>query len=119
GLAALRALEASPAAYDRLEALGALAERRLREALEATRTAGTVNRVGSMLTMFLGVERVRSYADAVAADTERFAKYFRRMLTEGMYLPPSQFEAMFVSLAHDEEHVEQLGRAARLALEAA
>jgi glutamate-1-semialdehyde 2,1-aminomutase len=119
GLAALRALEASPNAYDRLEALGALAERRLREALESTRTRGTVNRVGSMLTMFLGVERVRSYAEAVAADTDRFARYFRAMLAEGMYLPPSQFEAMFVSLAHDEEQVEQLGRAARLALASA
>ena len=116
GLAALRALEASPGVYDRLEALGALAERRLREALEATHTRGTVNRVGSMLTMFLGVDRVRCHADAVAADTERFAKYFRAMLAEGMYLPPSQFEAMFVSLAHDDEHIEQLGRAAKLAL---
>jgi glutamate-1-semialdehyde 2,1-aminomutase len=119
GLAALRALEASPNAYDRLDALGALAERRLREALESTHTRGTVNRVGSMLTMFLGVERVRSYAEAVAADTDRFARYFRAMLAEGMYLPPSQFEAMFVSLAHDEEQVEQLGRAARLALASA
>jgi glutamate-1-semialdehyde 2,1-aminomutase len=119
GLAALRALEASPNAYDRLDALGALAERRLREALESTRTPGTVNRVGSMLTMFVGVERVRSYAEAVAADTDRFARYFRAMLAEGMYLPPSQFEAMFVSLAHDEEQVEQLGRAARLALASA
>jgi glutamate-1-semialdehyde 2,1-aminomutase len=69
-----------------------------------------------MLTLFLGVDRVRSHADAVAADTELFAKYFRGMLAEGMYLPPSQFEAMFVSLAHDEEQVEQLGHAARLAL---
>jgi glutamate-1-semialdehyde 2,1-aminomutase len=116
GLAALRGLEALPAAYDRLEALGALAERRLREALEATDMRGTVNRVGSMLTMFLGVERVRCHTDAVASDTEQFARYFRGMLAKGMYLPPSQFEAMFVSLAHDEEHIEQLGRAARLAL---
>jgi glutamate-1-semialdehyde 2,1-aminomutase len=119
GLAALRTLQDSPTAYDRLEALGSLAERRLREALDATHTRGTVNRVGSMLTLFLGVDRVRRHADAVAADTVRFAKYFRGMLAEGMYLPPSQFEAMFVSLAHDEEHVEQLGRAARLALASA
>ncbi len=116
GLAVLRGLEALPAAYDRLEALGALAEQRLREALEATQTRGTINRIGSMLTMFLGVDRVRCHADAVASDTEQFARYFRGMLAEGMYLPPSQFEAMFVSLAHDEEHIEQLGRAARLAL---
>jgi glutamate-1-semialdehyde 2,1-aminomutase len=118
GLAALRTLEEWPGAFERLEALGALAERLLREALEATSTLGSVNRIGSMLTLFLGVERVRSHADAVRCDTERFGTYFRGMLAEGIYLPPSQFEAMFVSLAHDEEHVEQLGRAAKLALAA-
>jgi glutamate-1-semialdehyde 2,1-aminomutase len=70
-----------------------------------------------MLTLFLGVDRVRSYADAVRSDTSRFARYFRGMLEEGMYLPPSQFEAIFVSLAHEERHLEELGTAARRALE--
>jgi glutamate-1-semialdehyde 2,1-aminomutase len=116
GLAALRALRAEPAAYERLEQLGALAEHYLREALAASRTHGTVNRVGSMLTLFLGVEPVRSYADAVRCDTERFGRYFRGMLEEGVYLPPSQFEAMFVSLAHDEANIEELGRAAKRVL---
>jgi glutamate-1-semialdehyde 2,1-aminomutase len=117
GLAALETLKATPGAYQRLEALGALAERRLREALAATHTVGTVNRVGSMLTLFLGVDRVQCYADAVRSDTARFGRYFRAMLDEGMYLPPSQFEAMFVSLAHDESHIDELGRAANRALE--
>ena len=112
GLAALRALVETPGAYDRLETLGALAERRLRDALVASGTAGTVNRVGSMLTMFLGVDRVRSYAEATCSNTQAFARYFRGMLGEGIYLPPSQFEAMFVSLAHDETHIEELGLAA-------
>jgi glutamate-1-semialdehyde 2,1-aminomutase len=116
GLAALRTLRGDPTAYDRLEGLGALAERRLREALSETRTPGTVNRVGSMLTLFLGPESVRSYADAVRSDTEGFARYFHGMLAEGVYLPPSQFEAMFVSLAHNEDHVEELGRAAKRVL---
>jgi glutamate-1-semialdehyde 2,1-aminomutase len=52
----------------------------------------------------------------VAADTERFARFFRGMIAEGVYLPPSQFEAMFVSLAHDESHVERLGAAAKKVL---
>jgi glutamate-1-semialdehyde 2,1-aminomutase len=117
GLATLGALREHPDAYDRLERLGSLAEEALREALCATRTRGTVNRVGSMLTLFLGVDRVRSYADAVRSDTSRFARYFRGMLEEGMYLPPSQFEAIFVSLAHEERHLEELGTAARRALE--
>ncbi len=113
GLAALRGLQARQDAYGRLDALGALAERRLREALQATGTRGTVNRVGSMLTLFVGVEEVRSYEHALDSDVEGFARYFRGMLDGGIYLPPSQFEAMFVSLAHEEEHVEELGRVAR------
>jgi glutamate-1-semialdehyde 2,1-aminomutase len=116
GLAALRTLRDDPGAYERLDRLGNLAERALRDALEATGTPGTVNRVGSMLTMFVGVEPVRTYADAIRSDTERFARYFRAMLAEGIYLPPSQFEALFVSLAHKEAHLAQLGAAARRAL---
>lgn len=115
GLATLRALRAE-AAYDRLEHLGSLAEDRLCEVLRATTVPGTVNRVGSMFTLFLGVSDVRSYADAIRSDTTRFARYFRGMLDEGIYLPPSQFEAMFISLAHEEEHVEQLARAAKRVL---
>jgi glutamate-1-semialdehyde 2,1-aminomutase len=112
GLASLRELRARPDAYDRLERLGALAEEQLQRALVDTRTPGTINRVGSMLTLFLGVERVTGYADATAADTARFAGYFAGMLGEGVYLPPSQFEAMFVSLAHEEDHLDRLGEAA-------
>jgi glutamate-1-semialdehyde 2,1-aminomutase len=119
GLATLRELRARSDAYERLERLGALAEEGLRAALSATGTRGTVNRVGSMLTLFLGVERVGSYTEAVQADTARFARYFAGMLSEGIYLPPSQFEAMFVSLAHDESHVAELARAATKVLGAA
>jgi glutamate-1-semialdehyde 2,1-aminomutase len=93
-----------------------VAEELLVRALTTTRTPGVVNRVGSMMTLFLGVDRVRNHAEATAADTSRFGAYFRNMLAQGIYLPPSQFEAMFVSLAHDEQHIEQLGRAAARAL---
>jgi glutamate-1-semialdehyde 2,1-aminomutase len=116
GLAVLRTLRGDDGAYDRLERLGGLAEGVLREALATAGVPGTVNRVGSMFTLFLGVESVGSYADATRADTDRFARWFRNMLDEGMYLPPSQFEALFVSLAHDESHVAELGRAAARAL---
>jgi glutamate-1-semialdehyde 2,1-aminomutase len=115
GLATLEALRAE-GSYDRLERLGRLAEERLRGVLAAAGVSGAVNRVGSMLTLFFGPTEVRSYADAVRSDTERFAKYFRGMLEEGIYLPPSQFEAMFVSLAHGDEHVEQLAAAAERVL---
>jgi glutamate-1-semialdehyde 2,1-aminomutase len=115
GLATLEALRGE-GSYERLDRLGRLAEERLRDVLAATGVPGVVNRVGSMFTLFFGPTEVRSYADAVGSDTERFARYFRGMLEEGVYLPPSQFEAMFVSLAHADEHVEQLAQAAERVL---
>ena len=111
GLATLQALREA-GTYERLDQLGGLAERVLGEALATSGVPGTINRVGSMLTLFLGVPAVGSYAEATRADTGLFARYFQGMLAEGIYLPPSQFEAMFVSLAHDEQHVEELGHAA-------
>jgi len=118
GLATLRTLRETQAAYERLERLGAEAERVLTEAAAASGVPACVNRVGSMLTLFLGVDAVDGYAAACRADTAAFARFFRRMVDEGVYLPPSQFEAMFVSLAHDEAQIAELGRAARRALAA-
>ncbi len=103
GLATLRALE-GPEVYRELEEKGCMLEAGLREVLSRG-VAGTVNRVGSMLTLFLGPERVASPDDARACDRERFARLFHGMLARGVYLPPSQFEAWFVSLAHSEEDV--------------
>lgn len=116
GLATLEALAADPTAYDRLEELGGMAEDALQEALTATGVRGCVNRVGSMLTVFFGVEHVRSWREATAADTAAFARFFRGMLDQGIYLPPSQFEAMFVSLAHTEADLERFRAAARSAV---
>jgi glutamate-1-semialdehyde 2,1-aminomutase len=118
GLATLKNLRDTPGAYDRLEELGGLAEATLTAAAEDAGVPACVNRVGSMLTLFLGVRSVAGLDDALGAGTERFARYFRRMLAEGVYLPPSQFEALFVSLAHGEADIEQLGRAAATALAA-
>jgi len=118
GLATLKSLRDTPGAHDRLEELGALAEAALAGAAQAAGVPACVNRVGSMLTLFLGVRSVAGLDDALGASTERFGRYFRGMLAEGVYLPPSQFEALFVSLAHGEADVEQLGRAAATALAA-
>jgi glutamate-1-semialdehyde 2,1-aminomutase len=118
GLVTLRTLQAMPDAYDRLETLGAGAEMGLREALVAAGVRGCVNRVGSMVTLFLGVDAVRDLASATRADVERFARYFKGMLAAGVYLPPSQFEAMFLSLAHTEADVDQLVAATRRVLRA-
>ena len=71
-----------------------------------------LNRVGSMLTVFFGEGPVRNYADATACDTEAFGRFFGAMLERGVTIPPSQFEAWFVSLAHDDEMVDQTLQAA-------
>src|SRR5262245_20047438 len=116
GRATLVALRRDAGAFDRLEALGARAEAGLRAALGAAGRRGCVNRVGSMLTLFLGVERVRDFGSASRADVEAFAGFFRGMLAEGIYLPPSQFEAVLLSLAHTEADIDRLVEAAQKVL---
>jgi glutamate-1-semialdehyde 2,1-aminomutase len=115
GLATLRLL--TPEAYRRLEDTSSALERGLREIVAASGVAATVQRVGSLLTLFFGVDRVRDFRDASAADTAAFARFFRAMIARGVNLPPSQFEAWFVSLAHGENEVSAILAAARDALQ--
>ncbi|MDX2094164.1 MAG: glutamate-1-semialdehyde 2,1-aminomutase [Kofleriaceae bacterium] len=116
--AGLKAMEilARPGTYERLEHLG----KRLGDGLlAAARGAGVpavMNRVGSMLTLFFCAGPVTDYATAKAADTQRFAAFFRGMRERGVFLPPSQFEAMFVSLAHTDDDVDQIVAAAKASL---
>ena len=116
GLATLAVLRDTAGTYDRLEQLGALAERALFDAVRATGTKACINRVGSLLTLFFGVERVRNCDEAKTADTKQFARFFKGMTEEHIYLPPAQFEALFVSLAHQEMDIDRLGAAARRVL---
>ena len=101
-----------PGTYEQLEALG----RRLEEGLAgAARDAGvdlTINRVGSVLTPFFCTGPVTDYASAKRANTERFARFYRGMLERGMHLAPSQFEGMFLSLAHGEAEIASITDAA-------
>ena len=109
GLATLNLLD--EAAYARLDRLtGALAEG-LREA--AAGLAVQVCHTTGLLTVFFSEEPVRDYEDAKRCDTERYAAFCRAMLDRGVYLPPSQFEAWFPSLAHTDAHVERTVEAAR------
>jgi glutamate-1-semialdehyde 2,1-aminomutase len=96
GLAVLPRLR-DPGVYERLEATAA----RLESGLSRF---GTVQRVGSMLTLF--DRPVRDYDDARTCDTDRYGALFRRLLEQGVYVAPSQFEAMFVSLAHSDADVD-------------
>ena len=99
GLAVLRRLH-DPAVYEELERLGGRLETGLRP-------FGTVQRVGAMLTLFCAPGPVASFDDARAADTERYAALFRHLLARGIYVAPSQYEAMFVSLAHGDAEVDR------------
>jgi glutamate-1-semialdehyde 2,1-aminomutase len=117
GLATFAALD-DPTVYPRLEALG----RQLQEGIEgAARRGGipvTVNRVGSMLTAFFTGDVVTDFASAKRSDTERYAKFFHAMLERGVFLAPSQFEAAFVSLAHQSGDLDAVAEAARESFEA-
>ena len=103
GLATLKALEA-PGAYRELEEKGRMLEEGLKAALSRG-LPGTVNRVGSLLTVFFGPDRVVRTDHARGCDRERFARFFHGMLERGVYLPPSPFEALFLSLAHGEDDI--------------
>jgi glutamate-1-semialdehyde 2,1-aminomutase len=115
GLETIRILE-QESVYERLETAGAYLESGFASALAETGVPGCVNRAGSLLTMFLGVPEVRNAAQAQGADRGRFARFFKAMLERGIYLPPSQFEALFISLAHSDEDLRQTVSAARESL---
>ncbi|CAM3243580.1 glutamate-1-semialdehyde 2,1-aminomutase [Corallococcus sp. ZKHCc1 1396] len=117
GMACLKAL-AAPGTYARLEQLGLLLEEGFRAEAKAAGVPVTVNRVGSMLTVFFTAEPVFDYTSAKKADTAKFGRFFHAMLQEGVYLPPSQFEAAFVSLAIGEPEVAHVLAAARKAFRA-
>jgi glutamate-1-semialdehyde 2,1-aminomutase len=99
GLAVIRRLK-DPAVYEELERRGA----RLEAGLAAH---GRVQRVGAMATLFQTKDQVRSFDDAQRSDTGRYAALFRHLLERGIYMAPSQFEAMFVSLAHGDEEIDR------------
>lgn len=87
---------------------------------DAARSAGVplqVNALGSMLTPFFTAERVQDYRSALSADTAAFAVFFREMLARGVYLPPSQFEAWFISSAHTRRDISKTIDAAREAMD--
>ena len=104
GLSVLRRLR-DASVYEELERVGARLEDGLRAAVG---DAGTVQRVGAMLTLFVtGTGPVNNLADAQRSDAHRYGALFRHLLEEGIYVPPSPYEAMFVSLAHDGTAVDR------------
>jgi len=93
--------------YERLETLSARLAAGLTAAAKEAGIPAVVNRVGSMLTGFFNAGSVVDFATAARSDTTRYARFFHAMLARGVYLAPSQFEAAFVSTAHDEALVDR------------
>jgi len=117
GLATLEIL-AEPEAYEKLERKAAMLAEGLESAAAGAGVPLAVNRVGSMLTPFFVKspgQPVTNYAQATACDTAAYATFFHSMLEEGVHLAPSQYEAMFVGLAHKKEVIEETIRAAGVA----
>jgi glutamate-1-semialdehyde 2,1-aminomutase len=108
-------LLSQPGLYDTLEVLCARLEQGLTRAARDTGTTVAVNRVGSMITVFFCAGPVTDYATAKHSDTKRFGRFFHAMLARGVYLPPAQFEAAFVSLAHGEREIDETIAAAAAA----
>jgi glutamate-1-semialdehyde 2,1-aminomutase len=103
GLSVLRRLR-DPGVYEELEARGARLEAGLAAAVGEE---GCVQRVGAMVTLYCRPGPVRDFAQAAGSDTERYAALFRHLLARGIYVAPSQFECLFVSLAHGDEEIDR------------
>ncbi|MGH9744789.1 MAG: glutamate-1-semialdehyde 2,1-aminomutase [Candidatus Acidiferrales bacterium] len=117
GLATLPKLAAA-GFYDALNRKSGRLAEGLRAALKESGVAGQVNSAGSLMTMFFTSGPVKDYAGAKKADSARYAVFFREMLERGIFIAPSQFEALFVSAAHSDEDIERTIAAAGESLQA-
>lgn len=106
GLAALKELK-NQNIYAELEKKGAELEAGIKENIEKLEFPAYFNRVGSMFTLFFSAQKVSNYQDVKNCNLDLFAAYFKEMIEAGIYLPPSQFEANFISLALSESNIEQ------------
>jgi glutamate-1-semialdehyde 2,1-aminomutase len=111
GLATLKQIK-QPGFYDALDEKAAHLAAGLEKVVEKTGIAASVDRVGSMLGLFFADRKVNNFEDAKTSDLGMFASYYQGMLNKGIYLAPSQFEALFVSSAHNLEYLEETIHAA-------
>jgi len=116
GLAMLRYLKANPAVYDKINRTTASLTAEIRKQFLEAGHDYTLNQVGSMFTIFFTDRPVTDFAGAMTADAKLFASYFQSMLQKGIYLPPSQYEAVFISAAVDDAVADRILSANRKAL---
>jgi glutamate-1-semialdehyde 2,1-aminomutase len=112
GIASLRPC-GEPGFYERLEELGQRWRRGMNDAASAGDVPFAINQIGSMVSLFFTGEQVTDFASAAASDTEAFKDFFWHMISRGVYLAPSQYEAGFISAAHSEEDLERTFEATR------
>ncbi len=115
GIATLRELR-KPGQYEALERKGQLLGEGIEAALHETSAEAQFVRVGGIFGLFFTAESVRDYASAKTSNTARFARFFWSMLRQGVYLPPSQFEGCFISLALEDDMIEETVAAVKVAL---
>ena len=116
GLAMLKHLRSNPEVYDHLDAVSLSLTEGIRRQLSTFNLPYRINQVGSMLTLFFTDTKVVDFDTAKTSDTSVFATYFQQMLDRGIYLPPSQYEAMFISAAITEEVLAEILNASEAAL---
>lgn len=118
GLAMIKYLRDHPEVYDNINKSTSMLVEGIKKQLFEAGLEYTINQVGSMFTLFFTDKMVVDFATATTSDTSRFARYFQRMLGQGIYLAPSQYEAMFISNSIDQEIVDRVLSASRKALAA-
>lgn len=116
GITTLKILK-SDGIYDELERKSSLLSNGIKNAIDENKVSAFQTRVGAMSCMFFTKNKVKDYESAKTSDTEKFALYFRNMLNQGVYLAPSQFESMFMSLSHSDKDIEKTINAAKVALQ--
>jgi len=116
GLEMLKLIKKGRNVYKKLERSGGILESEMTAHLHSAGRPHRINRVGSMFTLFFTEQHVTDYASAKTSDTNAFAGYFNAMLDQGIYLPPSQFEAAFLSAAHTERDIAQTLKAFKKSL---
>ena len=117
GLAMLKYLKQHPDLYPQLDQTTSTLAEGIRNQCREIGLNHTVNQIGSMFTVFFTGQQVIDYDSAKSADTTAFAQYFQAMLREGVYLAPSQFEAMFISTAINEPIIDRILQASKKALQ--
>jgi glutamate-1-semialdehyde 2,1-aminomutase len=116
GLAMLTYLQGHPEVYQHIERMTTMLVQGLTQQVKEAGVKATINQVGSMFTLFFTDKHVIDFETARTVDTQKFATYFQAMLQQGIYLAPSQYEAMFISAAIDEKLISRILEASRRAL---